>query len=134
MHAVIEGKEKQTRSESYGADSLACKMPEADIYIVSCWHTLGLNSNYGMGAFPLTWSEISAFSSSQALRLSQWECEQLIMMSREYCSFINKSKERHYPSPWDHEDYNALEANRARVIKQAQAMRTATNNADTQPL
>ena len=113
---------------------MAAAMPEADAYAVNCWHSLGLNSNYGMGAFPLTWQEVESFSSSQALRLSQWESEQLIMMSREYCSWVNKSKERHYQSPWNHKDYDALTANRARVIKQAQAMRTATNNADTQPL
>ena len=94
-------------------------MPDADAYMVSCWNNLGFNSNYGMGAFPLTWGEVNSFSSSQSLRLTQWECEQLIMMSREYCSWVSKSKDKNCLSPWDHPDYTsqmAIDHDRKRVV------------------
>lgn len=138
LHAIPtddkDKSDKSSRVESYGADHLACEMPNADGLVVNYFHGLGFNLNYGMGAFPLTWSEINSFSELKAESIGEWEADQLIMMSREYCSWSIKGKDKFCLSPWDHEDYDPIAANREKVAIQAKALRTARNSVNKKPL
>lgn len=123
-----DGKDATNRLEEYGSNSLTCSLPVADEYIVNQFLSIGFCLNVGMGNYPLTPESISAFSASRALPLSEWECDQLAMMSREYCGWLNKSKDRNFLSPWDHADYDPIEENRKRVNEQMKALRSARNN------
>lgn len=125
LHAIPEGDNAKSKLEEYGAESSACKMPSADPLIVNAFHLLGFNMNVGMGHFPLTWCEIDSFSNRQQTQLSEWESEQLIMMSREYCNWLFKAKDRNYPSPWDDEGYDPLIENRKRIEKQCAERRAS---------
>jgi hypothetical protein len=114
-----------SRIQDLGVENIACTMPEADSLIVSYFHKLGFNLNVGMGSYPVTWSELKSFSDSLASSLDEWESDQLIMMSREYCAWNNKGKDRLCGSPWNCADYNAIEENRKRVKKQFKDQRAA---------
>lgn len=121
----------ETRLIQYGQENLACALPECDNLIVEQFHQLGLNLNTGNGAYPLTWAEVSAYSSLIAMPLTQWESNQLIMMSREYCSWGIKAKDKHCVSPWNHPDYDAIAENRLKVEKQIKAMKEARKSMKT---
>jgi len=54
----------------------------------------GLYSSGGMGVSPLTWSELSAFSSCGALNLNAWGFSRLMDMSRAYCSWNSKGSQQ----------------------------------------
>lgn len=73
-----------------------------------------------MGATPLTWSEINSFVNCSGYKLSGWEAEQLIMMSRDYCGYLDKAKKFHCPPPYQEgiSDEEAVEAMRERVARQ----------------
>ena len=83
-----------------------------------------------MGATPITWAELDAFLSRSGYSLTGWDCEQLIMMSRTYCSFLHEAKELNCPAPYqeleDDEDY--IQRMRDRVARQWNGFTGGFNN------
>lgn len=98
-------------------------MPNADPYLVGCFHSLGLYLNTGMGMAPLSWQEIDAYSRVSFVNLSGWEAVQLINMSRQYCSWYNKGKKVDCVSPWNDNSEAAIQANRERISKSMKSLR-----------
>ena len=90
-------------------------MPKADQILINDFHSLGFSLNIGNGNTPLTWLEIKAFSDLRFEKLSMFESESLIMMSREYCSWLIKASDLNCQSPWHSETYNAIESNATQV-------------------
>ena len=121
----------ENRVSQYSGDDLACSMPPADQFIVNQFHQLGFNLNTGSGAYPITWAELSSYSLLRSAPLTEWESESLIAMSREYCSWMIKAKDKHFISPWHHEDYDPIAANRLKVERQVKAMKEARKNMKT---
>ena len=64
-------------------------MPEADSFIVSAWHDLGLFDSGEYGYKPLKFAEIEAYSKSVA-HLTPFEVMALVKMSKTY---INEQSE-----------------------------------------
>lgn len=58
----------------------------------------------GMGSVSLSWTDVHAYSAASGYRLSGWECEQLIVMSRAYLD-VNKqaTEDKSYPAPYSRE-------------------------------
>lgn len=78
-------------------------------------------SSSGMGATPLTWVELDAFISRSGYHLTGFEAEQIMRMSRDYCSFSHRAKELGCPPPYSEaitDDEDALEKMRAKVARQ----------------
>lgn len=67
-------------------------LPEIEQFISKCFSLIGYYLSGGMGATPLTWSEIESFTNKSGYQLNGWECEQLLSMSRSYCGFLEKAK------------------------------------------
>ena len=69
---------------------------------------------------PLTWQEIDSFVNRSGYILDGWECEQIINMSRVYCSFSHEAKELGCPPPYQEGKITveSVEANRDKVGKQ----------------
>lgn len=78
----------------------AKQIPDSDLYLTLCFGLLGYCSSSGMGASPISWVELKAFSDQSGYRLNGWESEQIIQMSREYCSMSIKAKELNCPAPY----------------------------------
>lgn len=82
-------------------------LPKADEYLVEVFEFLGLCSSNGMGQVPFSWCEIDAFKRNSSYHLTEWDCEQIVIMSKLYCSWVNKGKDPKVFSPWDDvEAYN----------------------------
>ena len=56
-----------------------------------------------MGAMPVTWTEIDSFCSRSGINLGHWECQQLRMMSEEYCHYLSKGAEDGCQPPYARE-------------------------------
>lgn len=70
--------------------------------------------NMGMGRTPLTWQELQAMESSLAVKLTPWEAEVIIDMSRSYCAYAAGS-DKNEPAPYvSTEDPKALAIERGR--------------------
>jgi len=117
----------ESRVAQYGGDDLACAMPEVDQFIIEQWHKLGFNLNVGNGCYPLTWAEIDSFSNRLSAPLTEWESSQLIMMSREYCSWLIKAEDKYLEAPWHDKDYDPVVANRMRNAEKLKKVKAARN-------
>jgi hypothetical protein len=90
---------------------------------VNVFHAIGVAQNAGMGLFNLTWNELSAYCNLSRVNLTAWESQQVINMSREYCSWVNKGKDPNCGSPWVNTNEDAIEENRALVAEKMASMR-----------
>ena len=60
-----------------------------------------------MGIFAVTWQELKAYSEMSGSDLTAWEADQVIMMSQQYCSYLQLAKkpiEPPYQRDFDDED------------------------------
>ena len=74
-----------------------------------------------MGAIPFNWQEVQAFVNNSDYHLNGWECEQIINMSRLYCSMLTKGREVSCPAPYSEDirnDADKMQAMRDRVAAQ----------------
>lgn len=93
-------KKPKSRISKLEDDHPAKKIPESSLYLTLCFGLLGYCSNNGMGTIPISWIEIKAFSDQSGYKLNGWESEQVIQMSREYCSMSTKASEPNCPPPY----------------------------------
>ena len=113
-------KEPKPRSQTLADESPNKRLPEANEYLVDCFNLIGRCSQGGMGPTPLSWIEVESFSKASGYRLNGWQAEQLVMMSREYCSMLHKAKELHCPPPYSEglTKEEEIQEMRERVAKQ----------------
>lgn len=101
------------------------ELPQADEYIVSYWHDLGMCLNGGYGNTPLTYSEIKAYSDTVS-DLSPFDCKMLVVMSKAYISECHAATEEYgRPSPieFELEAYHKIrEFNQAQISKKMRAL------------
>lgn len=104
-------------------DNPAKSLPEINEYLSLCFQLSGMYGGNGMGCVPLSWAEIKAFSEQAAYPLTGWESEQLILMSRSYCSMAHKGTELGCPAPYQEgiSDEEVEQSMRDKVTKQWEA-------------
>ena len=90
----------QSRVKTLDKTSPANALPEADPFIEKCFYLSGMFLSGGMAIMPLTWVEMAAFIKTSGYKLNGWEAEQVIMMSREYCSFSHKAQKKGCAPPF----------------------------------
>lgn len=93
-------KDKKSRCRLFGEDNPVCKLPDCDSVVRKAFLDCGLAMSGAMSMVPLSWSEVSAYNSLSGVSLSPWEAENVIMMSREYCSFLTKAKDETCVQPY----------------------------------
>ena len=118
LHATPE-KADCSRAESLGVDNDACAIPDCDNFLVSCFHSVGRCLSGGMAVTAITWQELKAFSELSDSNLTAWESEQIINMSKQYCSWLTIGKDPLCSAPWHDDDYDELQIARERVVKNA---------------
>lgn len=133
LNAVQDHGNKLPRSirlADFKDDKYATAMPECDERMVNLFYRSGMSLNIGVAGmsglsqdYPLTWGEIKSFSDMQAESLNEWECDQLRLMSIEYCSWLRKGQSPSCASPWNHPEFDELNAQLATAEAQARRNR-----------
>jgi hypothetical protein len=114
-------KNPKPRFKTLPDDHQSRQLPEIDEYLALCFELSGFSMSGSMGAVPLTWSELDSFICRSGYKLSGFESEMMIRMSRAYCVMLSKASENGCPAPYqdiDIEDEDELEKMRERVSKQ----------------
>ena len=104
-------------------------MPDADPFLVSVFHDIGVAMSGDMSLSALTFTELDAYCNRMKTDLTAWESSQIITMSREYCSWNSKGKDKTCTSPWSDNSDEAIEENNARITEKMKALR-GRNKAD----
>lgn len=114
-----------SRLESLHEDDPVRELPEADFYITKCFDLMGLCSYSGMGMTPFTWVDVDAFCNVSGYRLSGWQAEQVVLMSRAYCRMAHEARKLSCPAPYNQaaSDEAALQRNRDKVNQQFMMMK-----------
>ena len=99
--------------------STAGELPGALPFLVMCFGKIGKCMK---DRSPITWGEIESFSKQSGYKLNGWESEQLIEMSRDFCSMLYKADDLKCPPPYradfDESDEDAVKAMNENVNKQ----------------
>ena len=98
-------------------------MPESDQFVTHVFHEIGMASGGGMSLSALSFSELDAYCRRMKVDLTAWESINIISMSREYCSWLNKGKEKTCASPWNDRSKEAISANNDRIAEQMKSLR-----------
>lgn len=128
LHAAQKGHDKdentQSRYDSLDDDDPLKSLPDINVYIKSCFHLTGICSSNDMGIIPISWVELNSFINCSAYPLTGWESEQIIMMSRDYCSMHVKAQKIRCAAPYleNMDEEERLQANRDRVARQWDAL------------
>jgi hypothetical protein len=93
-------KAHKSRISKLEDDHPAKQLPESDLYLTLCFGLLGYCLSNGMGTSPISWVELKAFSDQSGYHLNGWQSEQIIQMSRDYCSMSVKASEQSCPAPY----------------------------------
>lgn len=80
----------QSPAEKYPDNDPIFTMPPADEYITACFKMIGVCKNSGMGVSAIDYSDLKAFIDVSGFELTSWQAEQVISMSRTYCSSYSK--------------------------------------------
>jgi len=96
----LQGSKKKRRIDTLADGSQSKRLPYANSYLIECFELAGCYLSSGMGMFPLSWTEIEAFSSKSAHHLDDWESEIIHEMSREYCSMHSKADGENCAAPY----------------------------------
>jgi hypothetical protein len=88
---------------------------------------MGVCSSGGMSIAALTWSDVKSFCDQSAYRLSGWQSEQVVLMSRDYCSMAHQAKKLDCLSPYNEaaNSEEAMQTTRNLVAEQFAAMKAA---------
>lgn len=98
-------------------------MPEVDAFIVNAFHQIGMVSSGSMSLAAITFAELDHFCNRMCVDLTPWESMQVINMSREYCYWLNKSKDPMCVSPWNDNDPDAIAENDAIISAKMKSLR-----------
>ncbi len=69
-------------------------------YLIGYLFEVGPTGSNGMGATPITWTEIDAYCRRGGIDLAPWEARLIRRLSAEYVSEAHKATENFYPAPW----------------------------------
>jgi len=89
------------RHEQLKRDGIAPKMPPNPApYLVERLVEIGLTEAAGMGASPISWSQIDAWSRLTGTVLQPWEARLLRRLSAEYLSMSRTAESLQCAPPW----------------------------------
>jgi hypothetical protein len=98
---AVPSKAKITRLEDQQKQGIVVFMPDMAVpHLVRYLYEIGPTLPGGMGAVPLTHSEIMAWQSNTGVELQPWEARFLYRLSREFLSQSHKSEAPECPPPW----------------------------------
>jgi hypothetical protein len=104
LQATPEGA-TNSRLKSFAAldeNSSFLEMPNVDgaDYLISLLNEAGLFESNGMGAVPLSWTELHSWLRCTELSLSNWEILSLKQMSEAYVGELNQADKKDRPAPY----------------------------------
>lgn len=73
---------------------------ESGAYLLGYLWELGPTVAAGMGAGPVTFTEIACWQMTTGTRLAPWEVRAIRRLSHEYLNASHKARERDAPAPW----------------------------------
>jgi len=120
LNAPQDGRDNKSRYDDFGDSHPICKLPEADPLLVSHFRKVGPCMGQGMGAFPVTWQELKAYSDMSGSNLTAWEADQVMMMSQLYCSYLNIGKKPckpPYEREFDDEDIQNMNESIGKILE-----------------
>lgn len=89
------------RHEQYMRDGIEAQMPPNPApHIIDRLLEIGLTEAAGMGAGPMTWLQIDAWSRLTGVVLEPWEARLLRRLSTEYLSESRRAEDVHAAPPW----------------------------------
>ncbi len=74
--------------------------PNPAPHIVDRLLEIGLTEAAGMGAGPMTWLQIDAWSRLTGVALAPWEARLLRRLSSDYLAESRRAEDINWPSPW----------------------------------
>lgn len=137
LAAVPEGAKNSRHKSLKEADenSSFLKLPkiEGAEYLVAFLYEVGLLGSNGMGAVPLTWTEIRNWQDCTGTALNTWELITLKTMSEAYVGEYNQATSKARPAPYSEvdEDVVANRVNVANKLKNAFQSRIRRNKPET---
>lgn len=117
-----------SRVSALDDDHPAKALPETNDFIVSCFEDVGMCLQGGMSLTPITWNELLSFTKATKYNLTPFEYEQVMNMSRVYCSYTQKANDINEPAPYNlaENSEDEMELNRKRVEQKLRGMRGRT--------
>lgn len=90
-----------SRIERLKRDKVAPQMPPNPApHIIDRLVEMGLSEAAGMGAGPISWATIAAWSSLTAVPLHPWEARLIRRLSTEYLAEGRRAESENCPPPW----------------------------------
>jgi hypothetical protein len=77
-------------------------MPDVECgqYLLDILYEIGPVSSNGFGAAPVSELELLCWQLNRGVRLSPWECETVMRLSREYASMTHQARDPYCPPPF----------------------------------
>lgn len=120
----VAGNDERSRLQRFREDGATIPLPDVDApWLVTWLLEAGPVIAGPMGAMPLGWQDIAAWSQLSGIEPSTWESRQLHSMSREYLAALRDGAKVDCPAPWMSEA--DIAANRASVSRKLDNMFTA---------
>lgn len=89
------------RHEQYKRDGIEPQMPPNPApYLIDRLLEIGLTEAAGMGAGPVSWLQIDAWSRLTGVALAPWEARLLRRLSSDYLSESRRAEDVHAAPPW----------------------------------
>lgn len=98
-------------------------MPKVDPFVAHVFHEIGIADSSGMSLVSISFTELDSYCNRMKVDLTAWESMQVINMSREYCNWLNKGKDKTCVSPWSDNSEEAVEANNTKIAEQMKSLR-----------
>ena len=104
-----------SRRERTERDGSEIEMPPFDQgeYLIGYLYEVGPTVAAGMGAGPVTFTEIAAWQSARGFELEPWEARLLRRLSVDYLAESHRATKRDCPPPWGGSVAVRVSANRA---------------------
>lgn len=90
-----------SRREQMRRDKITPQMPPNPApHIIARLIEMGITQSNGMGASPISWSEITAWCERTCINLPPWESRLMRTLSEEYLAELHRAEAEHCPAPW----------------------------------
>ena len=98
-------------------------LPQVDQFIAMVFRDVGMAMPGGMQLTPVTFTELDAYCHRAKVDLTAWESQNVINMSRDYCSWLHKGAEPECTSPWNDTSPEAIAENDRRIAEQMKSLK-----------
>jgi hypothetical protein len=100
--------DRMTRAERFERFDMRAEMPQTHggEFLLDYLWSIGPSTFTGMGAAPISYSELLAWQQMSGIDLSPWEAETLRAMSRAYVGESQRALARDCPPPFGDSPYN----------------------------